>query len=308
MKNIPIILAMILIIYSPFIGQVDIILKDILDSSSISYQIFWEIRVPRVIVGFFVGSLLSIGGLVFQSIFRNSLSSPYTLGVASGASLGVGVGVVFGFVGMGWLFGFIGALSTIVIHLIISMKIQRYDSSSMLLVGISLSFFYSALFMIILYISNLEESYEIIRFTMGSLENTLSDALILSCVSIIILFIVIFFKKELRFLLISHQYALLKGINVVKVDYILLISISIGVGVAVSITGPIGFVGLIIPHIIREIYQKSSDRLILEIFFYGGIFLIFCDMIARVGSSDIPIGVVSSSFGAPLMIYLILRR
>ena len=308
MKNIPIILSIILIIYSPFIGQININLNDIIDDSSIAYQIFWEIRVPRLLVGFFVGGILSIGGVVFQTIFRNTLSSPYTLGVASGASLGVGIGVVFGFMGMGWLFGFIGALSTIFIHLLISMKIKNYDSSSMLLVGISLSFFYSALFMIILYISNLEESYEIIRFTMGSLESTLGDALILSIVAIIILLIIISFRKELKFILISRQYALLKGINIVKVDYILLISISIGVGVAVSIVGPIGFVGLIIPHIIKNIYKQSSDKLLLEIFFYGGIFIIFCDMIARCGNSEIPIGVVSSSFGAPLMIYLILRR
>ncbi|SHO80892.1 Vitamin B12 ABC transporter, permease component BtuC [hydrothermal vent metagenome] len=308
MKKLPLLISIIIILYSPFVGQVDILFKDILNNSTLSYQIFWNIRVPRVIVGFFVGGVLSVGGMVFQTIFKNSLSSPYTLGVASGASLGVGIGVVFGFIGMGWLFGFLGALSTIIIHLIISIKIKNYDSNSMLLVGISLSFFYSALFMIILYISNLQQSYEIIRFTMGSLESNLEDALLISFLSISILFIIIAYKKELRFLLISQEYALLKGVNTIRVDYILLISISLGVGVAVSITGPIGFVGLIIPHIIKNIYKQSSDRLILKIFFYGGIFLIFCDMIARVGSSDIPIGVVSSSFGAPLMIYLILRK
>ncbi len=301
-----ILISIILIIYSPFMGQVDISLKDILNNNTISYQIFWEIRVPRVIVGFFVGGILSIAGMIFQTIFRNSLSSPYTLGVASGASLGIGIGIIFEFIGMEWLFGFIGALSTILIHLFISIKIDKYNINSMLLVGISLSFFYSALFMIILYISNLKESYEIIRFTMGSLESTINNSITISIISIILLLVIISFKKELRFLLISHQYALLKGIDIVRVNYTLLISISIGVGVAVSIVGPIGFVGLIIPHIIKKIYKKSSDKLILEIFFYGGVFLIFCDMIARVGSNDIPIGVITSSFGAPLMIYLVL--
>jgi len=128
--------------------------------------------------------------------------------------------------------------------------------------------------------------------------------------SLFLLLIVGFYKKEIKLLLVSYEFAQLKGVNVKKTNYILLLSVSIAVGVCVSITGPIGFVGLIIPHIMKTIYKKSSEKLIYPIFFYGGMFLVLCDLIARNidVDSDIPIGVVTSFLGAPFFIYLILSR
>ena len=118
------------------------------------------------------------------------------------------------------------------------------------------------------------------------------------------------YKNDLKLLLVSNEFAQLKGVNVEKVNYVLLFSVSVAVGICVSITGPIGFIGLIVPHILKTIYKQSSDKLIVPIFFYGGVFLVFCDLLARNigGTSDIPIGVVTSFLGAPFFIYLIIRR
>jgi len=310
-KNITLCISIIIIFISSFIGQVDIDIYNIFNSESLDYAIFWELRVPRVIAGFFVGALLSISGLVFQTIFRNAMSSPYTLGVASGASFGVGFAIVFEIMNFVWLFSFVGAVSTVIIHLFIMIKIRQYDRDSMLLVGIALSFFYSASLMILLFLSDQKQSYMIMRFTMGSLDiASLNELISIIIISIFILLVVLFYKYELKLLLTNEEYAYLKGVNIKRVSYTLLAVLSLGIGIAVASTGPIGFVGLIVPHIIKTIYKQSADKLIIPIFFYGGLFLVVCDLIARTvgGSSDIPIGVVTSFLGGGVFIYLILNR
>lgn len=311
MRYFYILLSFIIIVTAPFIGQIDISFINLLNSSKMDYQVFWDIRVPRVILAFFVGAILALSGLVFQTIFRNPMSTPFTLGVASGATLFTAIGIVLGFLSFISLFAFIGAMVTIVLLFIISSKLESVETSSLLLVGIALSFFYSACLMVLFFISDLQESYEIVRFTMGSLDIVgFNDIYIIATAAIFLLFLIIKFRYELKLLLTSHQFAKLKGIDVKKVNYTLLLGVSVAVGVAVSITGPIGFVGLIVPHILKIFLKRSADKLIVPIFFFGGIFLVFCDMLARnLGTvSDIPIGVVTSFLGAPFFIYLIITR
>ena len=311
MRYFYILLSFIIIVTAPFIGQIDISFINLLNSSKMDYQVFWDIRVPRVILAFFVGAILALSGLVFQTIFRNPMSTPFTLGVASGATLFTAIGIVLGFLSFISLFAFIGAMVTIVLLFIISSKLESVETSSLLLVGIALSFFYSACLMVLFFISDLQESYEIVRFTMGSLDIVgFNDIYIIATAAIFLLFLIIKFRYELKLLLTSHQFTKLKGIDVKKVNYTLLLGVSVAVGVAVSITGPIGFVGLIVPHILKIFLKRSADKLIVPIFFFGGVFLVFCDMLARnLGTvSDIPIGVVTSFLGAPFFIYLIITR
>ena len=306
-----ILLSVLIIIISPFFGQIELSLKNIVDATKMDYQIFWDIRLPRTLLAFFVGAILALSGLVFQTIFRNPMSTPFTLGVASGATLFTAIAIVLGFTAYISLFAFLGAMITIIILFAIVSRFETVQTSSLLLIGIALSFFYSASLMVLFFISDLQESYEIVRFTMGSLDIVGFDNIYLIAIAgIFILALVKRFQYHIKLLLTSHELAYLKGINVKKTNYILLLGVSIVVGICVSITGPIGFVGLIVPHIIKTIMQKSADQLIYPIFFYGGVFLVFCDLIARnLGTvSDIPIGVVTSFLGAPFFIYLILKR
>jgi len=306
-----ILLAVFIILISPFFGQIELSLKNIIDASKMDYQIFWDIRLPRTLLAFFVGAILALSGLVFQTIFRNPMSTPFTLGVASGATLFTAIGIVLGFTAYISLFAFIGAMITVIVLFLIVSRFETVQTSSLLLIGIALSFFYSASLMILFFISDLQESYEIVRFTMGSLDIVgFENIYLISIAAIFILTLVKRFQYNIKLLLTSHELAYLKGIDVKRTNYILLLGISIVVGICVSITGPIGFVGLIVPHIIKTIMQKSADQLIYPIFFYGGVFLVFCDLIARnLGTvSDIPIGVVTSFLGAPFFIYLILKR
>ena len=311
MKPITYLLALTIITLAPFFGQIPIELYNLDNPTTVDYKLFWDIRLPRVLVAFFAGAILSLGGLIFQSLFKNPMSTPYTLGVATGSTLGVAFAIVFGFSSLLSLFGFFGALFTVLILFTLTLKLKSYETNALLLVGIALAFFYNAALMILFYLSDESQSFEIIRFTMGSvdvvgLENTVPIVL----ASLALLLLSLFYKKELKLLLTSNDYAYLKGVQVKRVNTILLIAVSLAVGVCVSLTGPIGFVGLIIPHILKSIHKKSAEQLMLPIFFYGGFFLVVSDLIARNlgSSSEIPIGIITAFLGGPFFIYLIMRR
>ena len=311
MSKLIYLLSIIIILLSPFYGQIHINPHNIMNISTIDYKLFWDIRIPRVVVAFFAGAILSLGGLIFQSLFKNPMSTPYTLGVATGSTLGVAFAIVFGFSSMLSIFGFFGALVTVIILFTLTLRLKSYQTNSLLLVGIALAFFYNASLMILFYLSNESQSFEIIRFTMGSVDVIgIYEVLPIIVASSALLGITYWYKKELKLLLTSNDYAYLKGVEVKKVNSILLIAVSIAVGISVSITGPIGFVGLIIPHIIKTIYQKSAEQLIFPIFFYGGFFLVLSDLIARnLGAvSDIPIGIITAFLGGPFFIYLIIKK
>ena len=309
------ILIITIICFSPFIGESSIVLKDIFVNGTISHTIFWDLRLPRVLLAFFVGGILSLSGLIFQIIFKNSLITPYTLGIASGTTLFTALSIVFLPSLALYFSGIIGSLFTILILYFLSKSINKSSmlssTNSILLIGIALSFFYSSALMLVFYLSSLQENYSIVRFTLGSLDVVgFESFFIVFLVSILFLKTILNYKRDLRILLVSNDMAFLKGLNVNKINLILLITISLAVGISISFVGPIGFVGLVIPHIIKLLYKKSADRLILPVFIYGGVFLVLCDLISRNlnTASSLPIGVVTSFIGAPFFVYLLLKR
>ena len=315
MKKLLYIFGFLIIFISPFLGDTALSYKDIFDSASTSYTIFWDLRVPRIILAFFVGSILSLSGLIFQTIFKNALITPYTLGIASGTTLFTAISIVF-FPGiMLAISGVVGSFFTIIILYLISQKINKssivVSTNSILLIGIALSFFYSSGLMLIFFMSDLQENYSIVRFTLGSLDVVgFSSSLIVLIVAMILYFTVSFYKDKIKLLLISNDTAFLKGLNVNRLNLTLLVIISLAVGISISFVGPIGFVGLVIPHIIKIIYKKSAHKLIFPVFFYGGVFLVLADFISRNlnTASSLPIGVVTSFIGAPFFVYLLIRR
>ncbi len=315
MKYLVYILSFILIFSSCFIGETTISLNEIFDSSTTSYMIFWELRVPRIILAFFVGAVLSLSGLIFQTIFKNILITPYTLGIASGTTLFTAISIVFFPMVALYISGILGSFITIFILYFISKQINKNSllasTNSILLIGIALSFFYSSALMLIFFLSTLQENYSIVRFTLGSLDVVgYNSSLAVFFVALILLVVSIIKRKDIKLLLLSNDIAFLKGLNVNRLNLILLMTISLAVGVSISFVGPIGFVGLIIPHILRLIYKQSADKLILPVFFYGGVFLVLSDLISRVlnTASSLPIGVVTSFIGAPFFVYLLFRK
>ncbi|WP_419766831.1 FecCD family ABC transporter permease [Arcobacter sp.] len=315
MKKLLFLLALVILLIAPFLGEITLNINDIFNSNTMTNQVFWDLRVSRVLLAFFVGGILALGGLIFQIVFKNSLITPYTLGIASGTTLFTAISIVFFPAIIMSISSAFGSLLTIIILYFISKRINKnsisVSTNSILLIGIALSYFYSSALMLVFYMSNLQQNYSIVRFTLGSLDTVgFTSVTILLLVSVILYGIIYWKKSEIKLLLISNDTAFLKGLNVHKLNLLLLIVISLSVGISISFVGPIGFVGLVIPHIIKLIYKKSADKLIFPVFFYGGVFLVASDLIARNlnTASTLPIGVVTAFIGAPFFVYLLLKR
>ncbi len=302
---------------APFIGVATLNISDIFTSDTLSHQIFFELRLPRILMAFMAGATLALAGLLFQSLFRNVLMTPYTLGVSSGAILGAGIGIKLGigtlFFGVAAItfFGFLGALITVLLLLWLSRYLSHDRSNSFLLLGIALSFFYTSALMIIYYLSSVIESHMLLRFTMGSLSTIgYTHPLIVTATTLLLLAVLHVKRYELHLLALCEEQARLKGINSERLRLHLLIIASISIGVLVSLTGPIGFIGLVVPHIVRTLYRRNITQLIIPTFFMGGLFLVACDAVARMLSfgSEIPIGIITSLIGGPFFIYLIITK
>ncbi|QDM01246.1 FecCD family ABC transporter permease [Aliarcobacter butzleri] len=315
MKPFLYILGLIIIFISPFLGETQINIKDIFEFSNSSNMVFWDLRVARVILAFFVGGILALSGLIFQIIFKNELITPYTLGIASGTTLFTAIGIILLPTIYIFISSILGSLFTILVLYIISKIINKTSigssTNSILLIGIALSYFYGSALMLVFYMSSLQENYSIVRFTLGSLDTVgFSNSFVIFFVSIVFYVIIYLYKNKIKLLLISNDMAFLKGLNVDKTNLTLLVVVSLCVGITISFTGPIGFIGLVIPHIVKLIYKKSAEKLFFPTFFFGGVFLVFSDLISRNLNTDstLPIGVVTAFIGAPFFIYLLIKR
>ncbi len=307
--------SIILLIITPFLGEISLNISNLLNPNSIDYKVFWDLRVPRTLLAFFVGAILSLSGLIFQIIFKNQLITPYTLGIASGTTLFTAISIIFFPTVLLSISGVLGSFLTIFVLYFISRHINKnqisVSTNTILLIGISLSYFYSSALMLAFYISNLQENYSIVRFTLGSLDTVgFMDCFVVFTASLVLYYTLFKNKPAIKLLLVSNDTAFLKGLNVQKTNLLLLVIISLCVGISISIVGPIGFIGLVVPHIIKIIYKKSADKLFFPVFFYGGIFLVLCDLIARNLNTDsaLPIGVVTAFIGAPFFLYLLIQK
>lgn len=306
-----------IVIVSPFIGAVDLELNEIFTPSSLSAQIFFELRIPRVLFAFFAGVILSLSGLLFQTLFRNALMTPYTLGISSGAVLGAGIAIklglgslVFGIAAIS-LFGFLGAMLTVFLLIYLSQFLKNSQHTSLLLLGIALSLFYTSVLMIIFYLGDAMQNDMLIRFTMGSLSIIgWNNPIVIGLIAFVLFLSIYLYRYELQLLSISEDQATLKGVNTKKLTLFLLLISSLGIGTLVSISGPIGFIGLIVPHIVMKLHPSSVNQRILKTALFGGFFLVLCDTITRGlnTQSELPIGIITALIGGPFFIYLIIMK
>ena len=306
-----------ILIISPFLGAVSLNISDILSSDSLQHSIFFDLRVPRVMFAFFAGSILALSGLLFQTLFRNALMTPYTLGISSGAVLGAGIAIKLGLGTLAFgiatisMFGFLGAMLTILLLIYLAKFLKNSHYESLLLLGIALSLFYTSALMVLFYLGNTMQNDILLRFTMGSLSVIgWIHPIIIAVISFILFLTIYIYRYELQLLSISDESASLRGVDTKRVTLILLIVSSFAIGTLVSISGPIGFVGLIVPHIVSKLYPLTVNRRIIKTALFGGFFLVFCDTITRAiqTQSELPIGIVTALIGGPFFIYLIISR
>lgn len=304
------IISIATIIIAPLLG---------LDSqlnAEIQQKIMNEIRIPRVLFAFVAGSGLALCGMVFQAMFHNPLATPFTLGVASGASLGaalyVSLGLSFSFLGInGTSFAaFSGALLAISIVYSISRFRQGFSTETLLLTGVAISFFFSSLILFTQYLSNVTDSFRILRWLMGELSIVgYRDLMQLLPFVTICVAIIIWLSRELNLLMAGDDIAISRGVAVKKVRYLLFFSTSLCVGAIVALCGPIGFIGMMVPHICRLIVGTDHRWLIPASILFGGSFLVVCDTIARliIAPAEIPVGVITTLLGGPFFLWLLIR-
>lgn len=286
------------------------------DIKEVYPKIVWQIRMPRILLAGFVGCGLAVVGAAFQGLFRNPLADPHILGVSSGAAVGATVamlsGIGFHFLGLGVIgtFAFIGALLTAFIVYRISCVGNKLPVVNILLTGTAVSMMLSSVISLLMTFHH-DKIEKVYLWTMGSFSAATWDrVLFLAIFTVICCSVIIIFSSELDVITTGNDTAESLGINTAKIKKIIIAVASLQVAVCVSMSGIIGFVGLVIPHCIRMI-SGPRHKVLLPLSCLGGaIFMIICDTIARnvASPSEIPVGVITAILGTPYFIYLLQRN
>lgn len=277
----------------------------------VEQTVVMSIRLPRTLLAFLVGGTLSMCGLVYQSLFKNDLASPFTLGTAASSSFGACLAL---YLGLGYLAsGFAvaaSALNLIVILYILSRNSNLFGHS-ILLCGVVLSYFFSSLVMLLQVLSNKAELKQIVFWILGDLNTVGLNGVLTALIAATFVCIVFkYYAKDLSLLAVGQTFAKDNGVNVTKIRIGLLVATSITVAIVVAICGPIGFVGVIIPHYVKEFRGARISEIGADTFLCGGIFLVVCEYGAQTILTDysIPVGIVTSFLGAPFFLSKLLRR
>ncbi len=274
-----------------------------------------QIRIPRVLLGFIAGASMSIVGVLMQTLTKNNLAEPYILGISSGAAAGA-VSVII--LSSSYPFlkfinvqqgAFMGALISIMIVFCLNIGKTSFNPIKLILIGIGVSAFFMALTTFIIYSSKNNSQIITAMFWMtGSLSSSTKDILLLPfSISILFLIGILFFSHELDIFLLGESVARSVGINIIFLKIAVIIFSTLLISIVVSVTGIIGFVGLIIPHISRKIIGYKHINLLPFSYFLGGLFLVVADTFARTVFSpeEVPIGVVTAFCGVPIFLWMI---
>ncbi len=308
--------AILSVLVMPFAGIMSISPGDVLGGTTGS-SVFWNIRVARVITAFLAGAALSLSGMTFQAIFRNPLATPFTLGVANGAALGAALSIwlglgfsVLGFSGDS-VFAFLGAGGAILLVYGLTRLRRGLSTLTMLLAGVAVGAFCSSIILFIQYMSDFTQSFQIIRWLMGGLE-VVGYGPLLNMLPFVLggAVVILFLSQELNLMVTGEEIAVSRGVDVRRTRLLAFLATSVMVGGVVAVCGPIGFVGMMAPHICRLVLGEDHRYLAPASLLFGGLFLLLCDTLARtiIAPAEIPVGVITSLLGGPFFIWLLMGR
>jgi iron complex transport system permease protein len=287
------------------------------DYNSTWYIIIWEIRLPQILVGVFVGLALASAGTAMQGLFKNPMADPFIIGVSAGAALGAVGAATLGGIILGLdvyyytpIFSFSGALMAVYLVYSIAKTGGKVSVTNLLLAGIAINFFLSALTSLLIFIY-IKDARSVIFWLIGSLgASRWSDVQLIAPIIIMGFSALMIYSKDLNAMLLGEESAKNLGVNVERTKKSVLLFATLITAAAVTVSGIIGFIGLIIPHIMRMIVGPDHRILLPSSALTGGIFLIWCDTIARteILGAQIPVALVTSLLGGPFFIYLLWRR
>lgn len=316
-------LTLITMIVAPLVGSTRIDLARVFDFSipfadNTDAQIFFVARLPRTLAGACVGALFAAAGVVFQGLLRNPLATPFTLGVSTGAALGAVFAISFN-----WSLGFSGisavpvaafAGSLVAVAIVYALAQARHRGLSttvLLLAGVTMNAFFSAMILFVQYFASFADTYRTLRWLMGDLDVSSYQPILAALPTMIPAFAVFaWLARPLNLLSLGPDSAESRGLDVAKAQRAAFLSASLATGAAVSIGGPIGFVGIIIPHLVR-LLVGPDHRLVLPVSaLFGAAFLVACDLVARtiLAPVELPVGIITALIGGPFFLWLLIRK
>jgi iron complex transport system permease protein len=308
---------------APLVGSTPISLMRAWDGSrpfadNVDAQIFFVARLPRVLSAALVGSALAAAGVVFQALLRNPLATPFTLGVSAGAALGAmlaitaGATLVVGPVGTVPLASFAGSLCAVaIVYLLATARHRGFSTNVMLLAGVTLNSFFSALILFLQYFADMTQTMRTVRWLMGDLD-VASYAPLVAALPLVLLASAAFawLARPLNLLALGVDQAEARGVDVLRAQRVAFVSASLATGAAVSLGGPIGFVGIVVPHLVRLLVGADHRVLLPAASLFGATFLIGCDLVSRtvMAPLELPVGVVTAIIGGPFFLWLLITR
>ena len=315
--------ALAALLIAPLIGSTSISLVRALDPSipfadNVDAQILFVARLPRTLAAALVGSALATAGVVFQGLLRNPLATPFTLGVSAGASLGAMLAITFG-----WsltiagvtpvpIASFVGSLGAVgIVYWLAQARHRGLSTNVLLLAGVTMNAFFSALILFVQYFADFSEGYRTIRWLMGDLDVSGYTPLVAATPLVLVAFVSFaWLPRQLNVLSLGPESAEARGVNVERAQRLAFVSGSLATGAAVSVSGPIGFIGIVVPHLVR-LLVGSDHRLVLPASaLFGAAFLVGCDVVARtvLAPIELPVGVVTAVTGGPFFLWLLVRH
>lgn len=295
-------------------GATPVSLRAAIDGDVTARTILFGIRIPRVVTGALVGAILAVAGLTFQTLLRNPLADPFILGVSGGAAAGAAMATAFGWAriaGVVPVVAFGGALVATAAVFLLARRGSRTDPTRLLLSGLVLNAFFSAIILISFALSRQSDLTAALRWMMGTLFGvSWADAALLAALLIVGMIALAIMANDLRMLVFGEDDARSRGVNVERVKLAGFVVASIITGAAVAVSGIIGFVGLLVPHLIRLIWRRDFRFLLPLCALGGATLLLVSDVVSRVivTSVELPISAFTALFGVPFFLSLLRRN
>jgi iron complex transport system permease protein len=315
--------TLLALVWAPTVGSTSIDLARVFDTSipwadNVDAQIFFVARLPRVLAGALIGSTLAAAGVVLQALMRNPLATPFTLGVSAGAALGAMLAIAFGLdvgalgISSVPIASFLGSLVAIaIVYGLASSQKRGLSTNVLLLAGVTLNSFFSALILFVQYLADFAESFRTVRWLMGDLDVG-SYGPILAATPFIIAAFAVFavLPRALNLLTMGEDVAAGRGVEVARAQRWAFFSASLATGAAVSLGGPVGFVGIVVPHLVRLMVGSDHRVVLPAATLFGAAFLVLCDLLARtiMAPLEIPVGIITALIGGPFFLWLLVRQ
>lgn len=324
-RGVPVVVAcfaamVVAVLAAPLVGPTPVDFGRVFDQQlpfdeNVDAQIFFIARLPRALAAALVGGTLAAAGVVFQGLLRNPLATPYTLGVSAGASLGAMLAITFasampvGGVAPASLAG--ALLAVAVVYALARARHQGLSTTVLLLAGVTLNAFFSALILFVQYLSDFADTFRALRWLMGNVDVAGFGPILAALPLVGVSFgAFAWLARPLNLLTLGTDAAGTRGVNVERAHRVAFLSASLATGAAVSVGGPIGFVGIIVPHLVRLLVGADHRLVLPASTFFGAAFLVLCDTAARTVLSplELPVGVITALIGGPFFLWLLLRH